>query len=556
MVTYLANTLKHGDKQIAYSTISGVNSIAELEPLLDDSGQPLLLADNEVVLNRWAADALEASFGDTITVTYYEPESTHGKLVEAGPLELRLQAIVELATPAGQPTRAADPRLTPVMEGVTDADSIDDWEMPFELVEPITPADEEYWDEHSTTPKAFVSLDLAKKLWSTRWGSISLLRLPVTAENPLTVEQAAAKLREAIDPADLGLAFQPIKRLGLVAASGTTPFDGLFFGFSLFLIASAVMLITLLYRLGIDSRAREVGLLTATGWTPQQVRRLLTSEGLLVAAVGAAVGIAGGVAYAWLMLAGLRTLWVEAIVTPFLNLHVRPASLLIGFAVGILVTWLTIVWSLRGLAKVSPRSLLAGKTVDPIQKPRSAKRWRWFTLVVFAVAIGLSLRGAQQQGEVQAGLFFGAGALMLLALLMRTRAWLLSREVRTAAPNPFGLGALAMRNIARNPGRSLLTIALVAAASFLILAISAFRLPPTTAGAGGYDWVAQTDQPLHFDLNTPAGRDEYGFPEERQRLLRRCHVDALRVYDGEDASCLNLYQTSQPRGARRARWFF
>ena len=49
VVTYLANTISVGDgesqRKIPYSTITGVDSIGELGPLLDDAGQPIVLAD-------------------------------------------------------------------------------------------------------------------------------------------------------------------------------------------------------------------------------------------------------------------------------------------------------------------------------------------------------------------------------------------------------------------------------------------------------------------------------------------------------------------------------
>ncbi|MEM1305502.1 MAG: ABC transporter permease, partial [Planctomycetota bacterium] len=147
--------------------------------------------------------------------------------------------------------------------------------------------------------------------------------------------------------------------------------------------------------------------------------------------------------------------------------------------------------------------------------------------------------------EARAGVFFGAGAAMLAALLLFVRGRLAVR--RDAATKAFGEWALAARNVARAPGRSLLTVALVACASFLILAISAFRLAPSEEGTGGFVLVAQSDQPIHHDLNTPEGRIELGFRSADEELLDRFRVHALRVHDGEDASCLNLYQTRQPR---------
>ena len=111
----------------------------------------------------------------------------------------------------------------------------------------------------------------------------------------------------------------------------------------------------------------------------------------------------------------------------------------------------------------------------------------------------------------------------------------------------FSLWSLSLLNTARNPGRSTLTIGLVAAASFLILAVSAFRLDTGAGGTGGFDFVATSDQPLHYDLNTAEGRLELGFSDAVSRQMNDWRVYSFRVAAGEDASCLNLYQARQPR---------
>ena len=76
---------------------------------------------------------------------------------------------------------------------------------------------------------------------------------------------------------------------------------------------------------------------------------------------------------------------------------------------------------------------------------------------------------------------------------------------------------MALRNAARNPGRSTLTIGLVAAASFIIVSMDAFRLDPTQqtptlhSGNGGFALVAESDQPILQNLNSPDGRAALGF---------------------------------------------
>ena len=168
----------------------------------------------------------------------------------------------------------------------------------------------------------------------------------------------------ALDPAAFGLVFQPVKQQALAAAAGTTPFNVLFLAFSFFIIAAAVMLVLLLFRLGVEQRAREIGILLALGLKRGQVRRILLGEGFIIAFVGGIFGLILGIGYAALMLLGLRTWWLAAIVTPFLQLYITPLSLIIGFVSGILIAMAAIAFSVRGITRIEPRRLLAGQIAD------------------------------------------------------------------------------------------------------------------------------------------------------------------------------------------------
>lgn len=541
-VTYLANTIRVGDRQIPYSTVAGVDSTAELGPLLTPAGEPIELADDQIALNAWAAQALQAEVGDAVTVAYYRPETTHGRLQEAEPITLELRAIVSLADDQGLPTAAADPAFAPELPGVTDQESIDRWELPFDLVEEVTQDDEDYWDERRTTPKAFVSHALAARLWGSRWGEDSVVRIPADG---LTAQDVAAELRDELEPEQLGMSLLPVRQLAIDAASGTTPFDGLFLGFSLFLVASAIMLIVLLFRLGAEQRASESGLLLAAGFSPQSLRRLALAEGGLVAAVGAAAGAALGIAYAGIMVYGLKNWWSAAANAPFLTLHIEPRSVFIGLASGVLVALAAMAWSLRKLVKLPPRQLLAGDAQPRAERlPDESGRRPWIVAATAVGAVALAVAARWLEGEAQAGAFFGGGALALIAALGFVRRWM-RRPSRTL--NRLTLDGLTLRNARRNPGRTQLSLGLAAVASFLIVALSAFRLAPTAGGTGGFTLVATSDLPLQFDLGAAEGRTELGFSRSEQETMANLRVESCLVHDGEDASCLNLYQTTQPR---------
>ena len=113
---------------------------------------------------------------------------------------------------------------------------------------------------------------------------------------------------------------------------------------------------------------------------------------------------------------------------------------------------------------------------------------------------------------------------MLLLLLGEVRERLRQGRTTSAAPRMFTLAGLSAMNTARNPTRSTLTIGLVAAATFLIVAVRAFRLESGEEGTGGFDLIATSDLPIHYDLNTPQGRQELGFSDEARKQMENWRV--------------------------------
>lgn len=548
VLTYLANSIECRNRKTPYSTIAAMDLVDRppLGPMVSLEGKPIgPIGAGQIVLNQWTADDLQARPGDKIRVNYFDPESSHGETRELA-AEFTLAAVARLEGPA------ADRRLTPEVRGVTDQRSIADWEAPFPFdARRIRPKDEKYWNAHRATPKAFVSLADGRRLWGSRFGRTTSIRVGLPA-----IEPAELQHKVAIDPQAMGMAFRPVKAQGLAASAGTTPFSLLFLGFSMFTIAAAVMLVALLFRLGTDARASQVGLLLALGFSPRRVGRLLAAEGLAVVAVGGLLGVGVGVGYAALMLAGLRTWWLAAVAAPFLQLYVTGPSLGIGFGSGLLVAATMIGLSLRRIGRTPARRLLDGQIdADLPSTPVGRRAWMVdFGLVVLVAAIPVGLLAIPTSEAGRAGAFF-LGAMGVLAAIMT----LLVRRLRGGRTGPavaLGRGnllRLALRGAARNPTRSGLSIGLVAAATFLIVALSAFRLDPQRdvprrdSGNGGFALMAQSDQPIYENLNLPGVRSHLGLSENAEQRLAAARIYALRVRPGDDASCRNLYQPQQPR---------
>ena len=542
--TYLANTIRRGDRQVPYSLITAT----PLERLPPSTAAAVPTADGAppIVLNAWAARELGASPGDRLEVEYYLWDPSRGLTTHTAPFTLtRIVPIEGLA---------ADRRLAPEYPGITGATNLADWDPPFPIdLSRIRPEDERYWDEYRTTPKAFIDYERGRALWETRYGAVTSLRLtvPPGGDAAALAARLREELRRTVRPESMGVALLPVRASALQASTGATDFGQYFTYFSFFLMVSALLLAILFFRLGVEQRLRQIGVLRSAGFTIAQVRRLLLAEAAALAVVGSLAGMAGAVLYGRLIVHGLTTWWVGAVGTTRLALHVNPLSLAIGAAAGVLAAVLCVVVSLRAVARLSPRALLSAQTLDTpgALDVRRARRGRIIGVTLAALG-GAMLAAAFVVREAQGGLFFGAGASLLAASMFMLSSWLRARDVRPIRGR--GLRPVAMlgfRSAAFRPSRSVLSAALIASAAFIIVSVDAFRrggaeiAGERTSGTGGFVLMAESELPLLYNPNDASGRESLivQAPEfERVRFAR------FRVRPGEDASCLNLYRPTNP----------
>ena len=551
ILTYLANRIRLRDRVTPYSLITALDLRA-----VTDAAPPLAPgAAAPVVLNRWAAEDLAAEPGDTLDVEYYVWED-EGRLTTRR-TTLQVAAVVPISGAAD------DRRLAPDYPGITEANDLTEWDPPFEIdLGLIRPQDEDYWDEHRTTPKAFIPLEAGQALWASRWGRLTSVRIRSGAgEAGPDAGEFAAALRARLDPLALGLVVYPARALALEASAGVTDFGLYFLYFSFFLVVSALLLASLFFRLGIEQRLREVGLLKAAGFPAVAMRRLFWCEALVLSVAGCLIGAAGAVAYGELVMYGLRTWWVDAVGTTRLTLHVSFSALAGGAAGGVLAAFGTIAWTLRALEPASPRSLLSGALAEATQAlagagasaARRAVGARHAALALAAAGALLVAAAAAELLSATAG-FFAGGLLLLCAMLALAAAWLYGRPASHAG-GQWSVSQLGFRNTAYRPGRSVLCIALIASAAFIIVAVDAFRreggatdLDPRS-GTGGFTLLADTLLPIADDTSSAGGRDALNIADlyDPDGALEGVTLRRFRVRPGEDASCLNLYQAKDPR---------
>jgi ABC-type lipoprotein release transport system permease subunit len=585
ILTYFVNELRAGSRATPYSTVAAVaaqRSIADSEadgrrqtaddgrrttddglrgvqpsavlrppssvlPTPHSDPLPPDLRDDEIVINQWLADDLAARPGDDLRLTYFVVGPM--RHLEEQSRSFRIRSITPLRG------AAVDPALMPDFPGVAESKNCRDWEpgIPIDLKR-IRDKDEAYWHAYRGTPKAFVTLRAGQAMWNNRFGNLTAVRY---AQAGATREQAEACIRQALNPASVGLFFLPVREQALAASSQAMDFGQLFLGFSLFLIIAALLLAALLFTLGMEQRAEEVGILLALGFPLRRARALFLLEGAVLAGIAALAGAAAGVLYTRLMVRGLSTVWRGAVAGSALRYHAEPATLAAGALAGFLAALASIWFVTRRQGRGPVRELLAGGPEDGGRRTedgscRTSVLRPSSSVLPWASVLGaLALvAGALAAGRAQAaGYFFGAGALLLIGGLLACRR-LLARLERNSERQRLTVASLGMRNTARRPGRSLSAIALLSCGSFLVAAVGASRPNPQAeanrraSGAGGFAFYGETTLPIHDDLNSAAGRDQFGLDEEAMRGVR---IVPMRLREGDEASCLNLNRAQAPR---------
>lgn len=522
-LTYIANNLKYGTNATPYSMVTGVSSnfLGHITPTGDN-----------MVITEWLADDLQVKPGEQITVDYYVLGLN--RQLEERSHTFTVSGTLDTEQPGWR-------ELMPNFPGIVDRDNLRDWNPGIDFDSGrVRDQDEDYWKQHRGTPKAFIALETGQKLWANRYGEATTLRF---RHDPGKLDEIESVLRENFDPAQIGLRFRDV-RTEAVTGKSANDFGGLFIGLSFFLVLAALILMGLLFVFGVEQRAPQIGTLLAIGFTGKTVRNLLLSEGLVLALLGAGLGAWAGLGYTRVLVDLLNSDWGGAIGNGSIVYHAEPQTVVFGVIGGLAVALFTIWLTVRKLAQAQAITLIQGVPADSGSGHTGRKAL--ITAVVCVLgAVGLGLAMKDAQGQMKAGGFFGAGMLLLISCLCVCHLWL--GKMATGGGASFAtLGAMGWRGSARRRGRSLACIGLLACGVFMLVAVGAFRLDPDDgakerwSGTGGFAFFGQSDVPVLYDLNTETGREEMA-------VNGPLSLVQLRVREGDDASCLNLNQTHEPR---------
>lgn len=541
VLTYLATAISANGHRTPYSLVSALptstiqSAVKNAQP--DETG-----VDTPIWLSQWTADDLQAQAGDRVSLEYYLWSDEQG-LQDANE-GFRVAGIIPMTG------IAIDPDLTPEYPGVSTSADIGDWDPPFPIdLSQVRDKDEDFWDDYRTAPKAFIQLADGRSLWSSQWGQTTSVRLQ---DNNRSVEDIQHSyqlaLSQHLPPALAQLRVIPVQEEALAASSGTTDFGEYFTYFSFFLVVSSLLLTMLFFRLGVEQRAHEIGLLSALGYTARTINGLLLGEGLVLAVSGALLGLVGALGYSTLIMLALGTLWIDAVGTTELQVHASALSLIAGACGGIIAALVCIAWSLRTLRRSSARQLMSGGWLDPGQAIATPLH-RMRVAAILGTVLAGALVGITALGWIPATAgFFSSGILLLVAGLCGLIIWLRRESSDPFTNRSWPLLQFGVRNVKYRPMRSVLSIALIASATFLIVSVGVFRrgvdnLDHIGGGSGGFSLFAETLVPLMYNPATEAGQEELGLGSAFEGI----ELARFRLRPGDDASCLNLYRPQNPR---------
>ena len=540
VLTYLVNAIEkksdsNGSVLIPYSMMSAVEP--EKVGFLGKDWR-----DDQIALNQWAADDLNATLGDKISLSYYTVGERR-KLIESS-REFILKKILPLPNPTAE---GQESEWTPRFPGLSDAESCGEWDTGVPIVHKIRDRDEEYWDQYRGTPKGFVSLTAGQEMWGNRWGSLTGLRIGKTEYSS---EELAIRLRKNLKAEDAGLVLRGLRSDAAESVESPVDFGQLFMGFSFFVILAVLAITGMLFNFSLEQRSKQIGLLRALGWKTGRIKIVFWGEGLTVAILGSVFGVLMASVYGKGIIDLLSGEWSGAVSGARFDYDATPESIFIGGFSSTIICFLSMVWSARKLLSREPTELLQTGNVG-IQNDTnilSSKKWhQWIGIICIAGAVGLPWTVGLTSHQASMS-FFGAGGMLLIGGLFLFRANLGRRKIDQN--NLTKISQLYRRNLGRRTGRGLVTVGSMAAGAFLVVSTGAFRKSPETnpenfkSGTGGFSFWGESASPIYDDLN---GKDARELFDLNETLFTHSDVVPLRVREGDDASCLNLNKALRPR---------
>ncbi|MEI7901238.1 MAG: FtsX-like permease family protein, partial [bacterium] len=470
---HLADGFETAEKSTPYGFV------AALTP--DGVWVPRTLKDDEIVVNAWLAETLGVAAHDTLTLRWRRFEAG-GRLV-ADSRAFRVCAVLPMEQAAA--VRGA----MPVFPGLVGADQCAAWDvgMPMDEEKLKDAANEGYWKRWRETPKAFLTLTAGKACFGTVFGAAMSVR--VTAD-PATVRRAL----KTLTPAQAGFVVRPVWEEGFKAARGSTDFRMLFAGMAFVLIAAALLLSALSLALALEMRKSEIAVFSAVGWSRGKGVRVWMAEWSVPLAAGALAGGGLGAVLARALAWSLERFWREAFAGASMAFHFSLPLAGVAAGVSAVLTFAVLLRTVSRFARCRPVELWQGAGNWKQDAGNGRGAWTlWESLAGGGLAAAaLAVMLWSPRGAAANGVFFGAGFLLMLSLLLFVKTAAAAWKERAGARSVSGPVQAGVCRALQTPQRSAPVVVLLAVGTFLTVGILSMKHDPAagcerpSSGSGGF----------------------------------------------------------------------
>lgn len=359
--------------------------------------------------------------------------------------------------------------------------------------------------------------------------------ISVAAEPGVTPEELAANIASTTNgDIEVVTAEQSNKEQSDAISEGLGFLNTALLAFAAVAVFVGAFIISNTFRIIVAQRTRELALFRAVGATGRQVTWLVILEALIIGLIGSIIGIGIGV----LLAMGLAAIMNAAgFNMPEGPLTVLPRTVIVGMAVGLIVTVVSALLPARKAARVPP---VAAMNEEAARTPRRSLQVRaiWGTVILSLglIALFVGLFGSTDQ-ELW---YVGVGALVFfvgISVLAPLAASPIAGVIGWPLPRLFGIpGQLAQDNTMRKPRRTASTASALMIGIALVVFVAVFGASIKSSIAESVTDTLPADftaQSTNFAVGvSPA------FTEEVKALPEIGNVSGLKIgnatIDGED----------------------
>jgi len=529
LLSYFVNGIESKSGKTPYSFVTAV----EKEDMFSD------IRNDRIHISSWLAKDLKLKVGDSLSMDYFVIGALRS--LEEESRSFLVSGIFS------EKTKKLDRAMMPSFPGLSNAGSCNDWDagIPIDFTQ-IRDKDEAYWKKYKGTPKAMIGMSSALNMWSNKYGQYTAFRFHKEKLSALEIEE---QVLERLHPSMLNLNFISVRNQGENAANNMVDFGELFLSLSFFIIAAGILLTLLIYALNLENRNQETGILKGLGFSDRKILKIRFLESLPTVILGGLMGSLIGIAYNQAIIWGLNSVWQDVVRTNMIQLHVQAQTLIIGAVTGMLIALLSIYFVSKKNLKKSVVGLIQNTQASSNSKKKKSLSLL-ITMFMFIISVLITAYAFASAEILNAELLMSSGGLLMIACFAAFYYFLILTDEKNASTVP-SLVELAIKNAARNKGRSLTIIVLLALGCFSVMITGANRKTFADAedsyqsGTGAYKYWIETTLPVLHDINADEGKEKLGLAGDS--IIDEVDFVQFRSLAGDDASCLNLNQVQRPR---------